>query len=77
MAGDTHYYRQCWLGRGNARQMAWIPEKFAVAGRFLRLTEAGVSEDGWQVTGVGAQMTEEGVWERSQDYKHTRQASDI
>ena len=77
MSGYTHYYRQCWLTRGSARQMAWIPEKFAVAGRFLRLTDAGISEDGWQVTGVGAQMAEETVRERSQDYKHTRRASDI
>ena len=29
--------------------MAWIPEKHAVIERFLRLTEAGVSEDGWEV----------------------------
>ena len=77
MSGYTHYYRQCWLARGNARQMAWIPEKFAVAGCYLRLTEAGVTENGWQVTGVGAQMAEETVRERSQDYKHTRKASDI
>lgn len=77
MSGYIHFYRQCWLARGRARQMAWIPEKFAVAGRFLRLTEAGVSEDGWQVTGVGARMREDTVRERSQDYKHTRRASDI
>ena len=73
----THSYRQCRLARGNTRQMAWIPEKFAVAGRFLRLTDEGKTEDGWQVTGVGAAMTEENVRERSQDYKHTRRASDI
>jgi hypothetical protein len=77
MSGYIHYYRQGWLVRGNTRQMAWIPEKFATAGRYLRLTEAGISEDGWQVMGVGAQMTEKYVRERSQDYKHTRKASDI
>ena len=77
MSGSIHYYRQCWLARGKARQMAWLPEKFAVAGRFLRLTDAGSSEDGWQVTGVGAQMAEETVRERSQDYKRTRRASDV
>jgi hypothetical protein len=27
MSGYIHYYRQCWLVRGNTRQMAWIPEK--------------------------------------------------
>ncbi len=77
MSGYIHYYRQCWLARGPVRQMAWLPEKFAVAGRFLRLTNDGVSENGWQVTGVGAQMAEETVRERSQDYKHTRRAFDI
>lgn len=77
MSSYVNYYCQCRLARGPARQVAWIPEKFAVAGRFLRLTEAGVTEDGWQVTGVGARMAEAIVRERSQDYKHTRQASDI
>ena len=57
--------------------MAWIPDKYAVVGRILRLTEDGVSEDGWEVTGVGAKLTVEYVRERSQDYKHTRRASDI
>ncbi len=77
MSQFTRYYHQCWLVRGHARQMAWIPAKFAVAGRYLKLTDAGVTEDGWQVAGVGARMSEEIVRERSQDYKHTRQASDI
>ena len=57
--------------------MAWIPAKFAVVGRILRLTEDGVSQDGWEVTGVGAKLTESYVRERSQDYKHTRKASDV
>ena len=73
----TQYYVQCRLRRGPARQMAWIPEKHAVVGRFLRLTEAGVSENGWEVTMAGARQPVESVRERSQDYKHTRQASDI
>ncbi len=77
MSQFVHYYHQCWLVRGHARQMAWIPAKFAVAGRYLKLTQNGEAEDGWQVAGVGARMAEEVVRERSQDYKHTRQASDI
>lgn len=77
MSGYTHYYVQCWLRRGAARQMAWIPEKHAVVGRFLRLTESGVPEDGWEVVGAGARQPVEYVHERSQDYKHTRRASDI
>ncbi len=66
-----------WLERGTARQMAWIPEKFAIVGRFVRLIEAGVSEDGWLVVGVGTRLLESYVRERSQDYKQTRRASDI
>ncbi len=77
MSGNTHYSVQCWLRRGTARQMVWIPEKHAVVGRFLRLTESGVSEDGWEVVSAGARQSEEAVRERSQDYKHTRRASDI
>ncbi len=77
MSQRIHYFHQCWLVRGAARQMAWIPAKFAVPGRFLKLTENGQTQDGWQVAGVGARMAEEAVWERSRDYKHTRAASDI
>ncbi len=77
MSGSILYYCQCWLVRGNARQMAWIPEKFAITGKYLRLTDAGVSQDGWQVKNVGTRMTEEYLRERSQDYKYTRRASDI
>lgn len=44
---------------GAARQMVWIPEEHAVVGRFLRLTKFGVSEDGWEVVGVGARLPEE------------------
>ena len=77
MSDYTQYYVQCWLRRGPAHQMAWIPEKHAVVGRFLRLTEDGVSQDGWEVTGAGARQPVEYVRERSQDYKHTRRASDI
>ena len=77
MSQYIRYYHQCWLVRGDARQMAWLPAKFAVQGRYLKLTDNGETQDGWQVTGVGAQLAEETIRERSQDYKHTRQASDI
>ena len=77
MSQYVQCYHQCWLVRGPARQMAWIPAKFAVAGRYLKLTEDGVMEDGWRVAGVGASLPEETIRERSQDYKHTRRASDI
>ena len=77
MSGHTQFYVQCRLTRGSARQTAWIPEKFARVGRVVRLTEAGVTEDGWQVAGVGTRLTEDYVRERSRDYLSTRRASDI
>ena len=76
MSGHAQYYVQCRLARGSARQTAWIPEKFARVGRLVRLTEAGVSENGWQVAGIGTRLAEDDVRERSRDYLQTRKASD-
>jgi hypothetical protein len=40
--------KQCLLIRGNRRQIAWLPVKFAVAGKFVRLHDV----DGWKVSRV-------------------------
>ena len=77
MSGHSHYYVQCRLTRGSARQTAWLPEKFAAVGRTIRLTEGHWSEDGWQVAGIGTRLAEDYVRERSRDYLQTRKASDI
>jgi hypothetical protein len=76
---NVYNMRQCGLRCGNAVQRAWIPERFAVAGKFLKLhdRDSGQWEDGWQVTSVGdGVLPSDVVTERSQDYKRTRQASD-
>jgi len=66
--------RQCLLNRNGLRTVSWIPEKFAIVGKFLKLKE----ENGWQVEEVyDPAMAYEDVNERSQDYKKTRIASDI
>jgi hypothetical protein len=53
----TVYYRQCHLvrpcERGEMRQLSWIPEKFAVTGKSLRLRDEGGWQDGWIVRSVG------------------------
>ena len=77
MSGYVSYFFQCWLRRGNARQMAWMPQKFAVTGGYVRLKNDGVWENGWQIVGVGGRLTEEHLLERNQDYKQTRKASDV
>jgi hypothetical protein len=79
MATGTYNMRQCSMRRGNVVQRAWIPEKFAVAGKSLRLKDSatGTWEDGWKVASVSdAVLPSDIVAERSQDYKHTRRASD-
>lgn len=38
-------YRQCLLGRGTTKQVAFIPEHFAHVGKYLKLR----GQDGWQV----------------------------
>ncbi len=70
--------RQCHLSKktenGRQIQVAWIPEKFAVAGNYLKLHE----ENGWLVDSVGDKAVSSSIInERSQDHKSTRKASDI
>ena len=52
------YYRQCFLRKvlsyGTCDQVLWLPDKFAVAGKLLRLRDdAGAWDDGWRVLSVG------------------------
>ena len=68
------YYRQCQVRRGTEHQVVWLPERFARPRKWLRLDE----EDHWQVEIVYlTRLTEKELMERSQDYKKTREASDI
>ena len=38
-------FRQCELRKGDQVQVAWLPERFAVRGRFVELK----GENGWRV----------------------------
>ena len=63
-----------------AQTTSWLPEKFAVKGKFVELKNRNTGEwvNGWQVISVGdKRLPEDQVTERSQDYKNTRKASDI
>lgn len=72
------YYRQCQLVRGATHQITWLPERYAVVGRYVKLKEGDVWDDGWQVTSVGDQRQEESfVNARSQDYKNMKKMTDI
>lgn len=70
--------RQCMLQNGSRRLTAWIPEEFSVKGKVLALEEGNFFEDGWEVVGVSdVKKSWIEVNARSQDYKKTRQATDI
>jgi hypothetical protein len=65
---------QCTLRRGNIRDVCWLPSKFAVEGKYLRIKE----ENGWQVTGVGdLRLPSDYVEKQKNNYRSQRQASDI
>jgi len=73
MASD-YLMKQCMLQRYNVRMTSWIPCKYAVKGKFLRLKDV----DGWEVVAVfGNCISASYQSERSRDYLCTRKASDI
>lgn len=51
------YYRQCQLvkkeGVSTLNQVSWIPEKFAIMGKVLKLKEGETWDDHWIVSSVG------------------------
>jgi hypothetical protein len=68
-------FRQCIMSKGATKQTAWIPLKFAVVGKSVRLKD---TEGVWNVDKVSTiEMPEVTVNARSRDYKKTRKASDI
>lgn len=72
------YYKQCRLTKGTEVQVVWLPEKFAKLNKYLELQEDKGWENGWKVIEVNkTRLDEKNLLERSQDYKKTRQASDI
>lgn len=80
----TDMHVQCKLekpnadGTGTSNDTVWIPKKFAVVGKFIKIRERSEEwDDGWKVTACFTEAPSKQVLERSQDYKNTRQASDI
>ncbi len=54
------FYCQCQLVQGVRHQTSWIPQKFAVKGRVLRLKNAdGEWENGWKVENVSKETRSE------------------
>lgn len=72
MAKD-YMVQQCKLRRKNTTKVVWIPQKYAVKGKFLRLKEV----DGWEVMETFSRFSSSYQSERSTDYRHTRNFSDV
>lgn len=82
---SSRTYRQCVLTKpldhkhysdtpGYSTRTAWIPSKFAVVGKVLRLGD----DDGWTVAAAGKDaMSEEFVMQRRDDYRYQRRVSDV
>lgn len=68
------YYRQCALVKGTTQQVAWLPEEFAVVGKYVILKE----DDGWQVNHVSNhRQSEEYVQAHERDHMGHRKRTDI
>jgi hypothetical protein len=68
------YYRQCVLVKRATQQVAWIPEEFAVVGKYVKLKE----DDGWKVTNTSEhRQSEEYVQAHERDHMGHRRRTDI
>jgi hypothetical protein len=54
-------YRQCRLKKNESWQVSWLPEKFAVVGKVLKLRndKDDAWDDGWTVTAAGENLVDE------------------
>ena len=74
---------QCKFKKGNFYTTTWIPKKFAIKGKFVKIKMIRnyseiVWEDGWEIIAVyQPSRLSKHIIERSEDYKNTRKASDI
>ena len=70
--------QQCLLVNGSMHKTVWIPSKFAVKNKKLYIDDPNGGREFWVVEEVFNRIVSYSeVNERSQDYKHTREASDI
>ena len=80
----TKNYVQCSLALRLGPQQdrwttSWIPERYAVKGKFLKLKdrESGEWEDGWEVVECWTKQRAELVEARERSFLHQRSVSDV
>jgi hypothetical protein len=70
------YYKQCKLtkkeGQSTYTQIAWIPEKFAVLNKVLKIKEVNEWDNGWVVISAGERKLEEYLPNSHRDIKNHR-----
>lgn len=71
------YFRQCELKKQRKKTISWIPEKYAKIGKFLKLKNDDVWEDGWVVNAVYNRKSETSVIRDSELFKKMKMVTDI
>lgn len=70
MAKQTQYV-QCILKKNTKLQTSWIPERYAIVGKYLKLLENDAWENGWQVISRGVKVSKNSLELLSQSNKRT------
>ncbi len=64
------YHRQCKLIKGDEVTVAWIPEKSAIMGNFLKLKNSEGWVKGWKVVSINTKINSKYVIDRSLSFKN-------
>lgn len=74
-------YQQCTLKKvkdtGTLEQVSFIPKKYAVQGKLLKLKTDDGWDNGWVVSGCGIILPENQLQIYEDSHRNTRKASDI
>lgn len=71
-------HTQCRLRRiDGSEQVSWIPAEKAVVGKFVKLKNKGVWENGWEVVRVHTHALSEYVFAHARAHKDHRKATDV
>ena len=74
MANETIKYKQCVLRKGYAQQVSYLPSKFAIDGKLVRLKD----DDGWEVVFVSDnEITEDLALLQRDVYRNHRNTTDV
>lgn len=71
-------YSQCKLQKDDLVQVSWIPNRFALVGKPVRLRDDGVWVDGWIVVEVWQTISEDQLPDSHDERKaHKRATGDV